>query len=135
MKIEGFTQGPWSARQPNGKYRSSDEWNTPDNDSSTSGSRIDIWSGDSVVAMALESNGDESIYGDSEHEANAELIADAPAMSLILSLLCAGKASIRAGWIMFDGTYYYSHESWTDLVNAIGWDRARAALNTENVNG
>jgi len=140
MKIEGFTPGPWSARQPDGNYRSSDEWDSPDNDGSSSSTRIDIWSGDSVVAMALESDGNESICGDSEHEANAELIADAPAMQLVLALICAGKAELCKDkddgppyLIMQDGItddvpFFDITGTYTDLLNAVGWDLARAAI-------
>jgi len=64
------------------------------------------------------------------------LAAQAPAMQLILALICAGKAElwavsddvrpyplikVGADWHRITGTY-------TDLVNAIGWDRCRAAL-------
>jgi len=71
----------------------------------------------------------------------ARLIADAPAAALILALICAGKASISPALpetenfaetepvLLFADEAYEITGTYTNLVNAIGWDRACTALN------
>ncbi len=66
-------------------------------------------------------------------EANARLIADAPAMHLALEMISVGVARIeRSGRFRefcFGGLRYgMSDDSWTRLIAVIGWDRARAAI-------
>lgn len=65
-------------------------------------------------------------------EANARLIAAAPAMDLALSMIACGIARIeRCGRLeefCFDGIRYCINDDWNALFDVIGWDKARAAL-------
>lgn len=69
-----------------------------------------------------------------ENEANAHLIAQAPAQELVLQLLMAGKARFeRSGSLVefcFGGMRYSVEDEpgWNCLLSNIGWDKARAAL-------
>jgi hypothetical protein len=84
-------------------------------------------------------------FGTALGKAYAECLTDAPAAALVLALICAGKASVtlfpsrKPEVIQFqlsgDHTIYYIDNgdgekisSYTDLINAVGWDRCRAAL-------
>jgi hypothetical protein len=64
-------------------------------------------------------------------ETNARLIAAAPAQAIILDLLQHGLATIGAGELEFVGVMYWfddQNSDWTAVVDAIGWDKARAAI-------
>jgi hypothetical protein len=66
----------------------------------------------------------------------AELIQERDAMRLVLALICAGKAELWAAspderpypLIKVGAEWFRITSTYTDLLNAIGWDRARAAL-------
>lgn len=64
--------------------------------------------------------------------ANALLISAAPAMDLALQLISEGIARIeRVGTLRefcFDGIRYVMNGDWNALIDVIGWDRARAAI-------
>jgi hypothetical protein len=63
--------------------------------------------------------------------ANARLIAAAPAQRILLDLLRHGLATIAEGDLECDGVMYWFDDScpdWAAVVNAIGWDHARALL-------
>lgn len=61
-------------------------------------------------------------------EANATLIAAAPAMDLILSLIRHGVARIESFELCFNGMRYSHNDDWNRVLSVIGWDVARAAL-------
>lgn len=65
-------------------------------------------------------------------EANAHLICTAPAMDIILSLLTLKLARIeksgRLSEFCFEGLRYILNGDWNQLVNVIGWDKAREAI-------
>ena len=65
-------------------------------------------------------------------EANARLIAAAPAQAMILDLVQQGVMTLEEGEAEFDGVmYWFDHRQpdWcVGVVNAIGWDAARAAI-------
>ena len=72
------------------------------------------------------------VFGGDALEANASLIAAAPAQRIVLDLLQLGLATIDEGELEFDGVmYWFDHRCphWaTAVVDAIGWDHARAAI-------
>lgn len=115
------TQGPWSVGVPG--------------DGSPGRVYCNNLLGSSVALVYGDRGQEFSVLPRSEEEANARLIADAPAAALVLALICAGKAEIRTSRA---APYFvakfapefscYITGTYTDLVNAIGWDRARAAL-------
>jgi hypothetical protein len=65
-------------------------------------------------------------------EANARLIAAAPAQAIILALVQRGLMTLEEGEAEFDGTMYWFDPRQADwcvgVVNAIGWDVARSAI-------
>lgn len=66
-------------------------------------------------------------------EADARLIASAPAQSLILDMLALGIARLeRNGPLVefcFNGMRYVASDcDWREIIDVIGWDRARAAI-------
>lgn len=65
-------------------------------------------------------------------DANARLIAAAPAMDLALSMISCGVARIeRCGRLeefCFDGLRYCLNGDWNALFDVIGWEKARAAI-------
>jgi hypothetical protein len=67
-------------------------------------------------------------------EANARLIAAAPAQAIVLGLVQLGLMTLQEGEAEFDGVMYWFDERQADwcvsVVNAIGWDTARAAIVT-----
>jgi hypothetical protein len=71
-------------------------------------------------------------FGNPANSANARLMSAAPAQAILLDLLQQGLATIAEGEIEFDGVmYWFDHSSsdWaTQVVDAIGWDHARAAI-------
>lgn len=76
---------------------------------------------------APESNIDPS----DEDDANARLLAAAPAMNLILRLVQSGAARFDPSTreFCFNGLQFgATSREWTRILNAVGWDRARAAL-------
>lgn len=83
-------------------------------------------------------------YPDDEtNEANARLMASAPAMDLALSLIACGAARIEPARgepgqngvraFCFDGSRYILDGDWNALLEVIGWDKAIAAV--ENAQG
>lgn len=68
-------------------------------------------------------------------DANARLIAAAPAMELALQLIAEGHARIeRTGDLRefcFDGIRYAMNGKWGQLFDVIGWDRAIAEATGE----
>ena len=75
------------------------------------------------------------VTGDTQKqaEANARLIAAAPAQALILDLVQQGLMTLQEGEAEFDGVMYWFDARQPDwcvsVVAAIGWDTARACLN------
>lgn len=68
-----------------------------------------------------------------ERDANARLIADAPAMSICLEMISLGIARIersKCGFteFCFDGIRYMTGENWAHTLKGIGWETARAAI-------
>ena len=69
-----------------------------------------------------------------EVQANARLIAAAPAMALALQMLELGVARIErsaSGQLVefcFNGIRYCHNGDWSALLGVIGWDKARAAV-------
>ena len=64
-------------------------------------------------------------------EANSRLIATAPAQTIVIDLLRYGLATVTDGDLEFDGVMYWFDDQrpdWAALVDAIGWDYARAAI-------
>lgn len=63
-------------------------------------------------------------------EANAHLIAAAPAMALVLDLLRLKLARFEPGEFCFNGLCYSISlpNDWVALIDVIGWDSARAAI-------
>jgi hypothetical protein len=65
-------------------------------------------------------------------EANARLIVAAPAQAIILTLAQLGLMTLAEGEAEFDGVMYWFDAGQADwcvgVVNAIGWDAARAAI-------
>lgn len=76
--------------------------------------------------------GDEAFWIDCNTESNARLIAAAPAMAIALQMISEGLARIeRSGTLRefcFDGIRYVMNGDWNALIDVIGWDRARAAI-------
>ena len=64
--------------------------------------------------------------------ANARLIVSAPAQVIILDLVRLGLMTLGEGDAEFDGVMYWFDDQQVDwcvaVVNAIGWDTARAAI-------
>lgn len=73
-------------------------------------------------------------FADGEAEANARLIAAAPAMALLLKLLSYGLARFEVSKtaplceFCFDGLRYVWIGDYERTLNAIGWDKAEAAI-------
>jgi hypothetical protein len=64
-------------------------------------------------------------------EANARLIAAAPAQAIILDLIQQGLMTLAEGEAEFDGVMYWfdaRQPDWRALVDGIGWDTARTAI-------
>jgi hypothetical protein len=67
-------------------------------------------------------------------EADASLIAAAPAMDMVLSLVALGMARIErsaSGALVefcFKGIRYCHNGDWSALIDVVGWDRCRQAL-------
>lgn len=62
---------------------------------------------------------------------DAKLIAEAPAMALCLELIRIGEAQIEGGFeFCFRGIRYPIHAEypWTAVLDSIGWDKARKAV-------
>lgn len=78
----------------------------------------------------LSCDGEENSPQGFNGEANARLIADAPAMELALRLISEGHARIeRTGSLRefcFGGIRYLMNGDWNSLMDVIGWDKAIA---------
>lgn len=63
-------------------------------------------------------------------DANARLIADAPAMKLALDAVAAGVARVEGGEFCFNGLRYSVHDGdWSGSFTAFGlWDKLPAAI-------
>lgn len=107
MDNSQHTPGPWKATWHNG------------------GRFLSIRSGEFVgVARVNTTNVD--------RDANARLIAAAPAMDMALEMIACGAARIeRIGSLTefcFDGIRYSHNGDWGAMMNVIGWGKARAAI-------
>ena len=84
------------------------------------------------IAIVTSFKDDLAEISEVEAEANASLIAAAPAQRIVLDLLQLGLATIAEGELEFDGVmYWFDHRCphWAAaVVDAIGWDHARAAI-------
>lgn len=68
-----------------------------------------------------------------ENEANARLIAAAPAQALILEMLALGLARFERSRTLLEFCFgglrcACSDRDWTAVVSVIGWERAREAV-------
>ncbi len=61
-------------------------------------------------------------------EADARLIAAAPAQAIIIDLVRLGLGRFERFEFCFGGLRYCHREDWPGLVDAIGWDNAHAAI-------
>lgn len=68
---------------------------------------------------------------DQEHP-DAKLIAEAPAMELILQMVSCGAANFSGGGLCFNGLCYStscaSNNEWHHILDLIGWENARQAV-------
>lgn len=89
------SKGEWYAKK-NGKFRCPIAWSGPDHDDADESSCIFIWAGENLIGMAVASTGDESIWGDDEHEANALLFG--AAKDLLEALMSLETIATLKGW-------------------------------------